>query len=76
MKGKCLECENYYLAMRFRKDLGGGQDEIEVEVYECASADITCLNVPSGHPLKLDAEGHYIKMLECNSFEPKREDKP
>ena len=75
MKGKCLKCENYYLAMKFRKDLGGSTGEVEVEVYGCTSPDAFSISVPGGHPLKLDAEGHYIKMLECNSFEPK-EDKP
>lgn len=70
MKGKCLQCENYYLAMKFRRE------KKLVEVHGCQSPDVICMNIPGGHLFKLDAEGVDVEMLECNSFEPKKEDRP
>lgn len=72
MKGKCLECENYYLQMRYRFLVPSGK---VVNIHGCNDPDVVSMYAPAGHPFVLDAKGDDIEVLDCNSFEPK-EDKP
>lgn len=83
MRGKCLECENYYLRMSYQicgQGKGDGThtflqpeaDDKVVTIHGCNNADVVGMYVPGGHPFTLDAKGKDIEVLECNGFEPKK----
>ncbi len=66
MRGKCLECENYYLVVKFRKN------ENTMELYGCQSPDVVGMSMPGGHPFNLADRGDDIEMLECYAFVAKK----
>lgn len=64
MKGKCLECENYYLAMRYQKEEGG----VVNEQHRCKD--------PEGFQSLVQALSHggvNVDIQDCDRFRPKED---